>query len=167
MLKLFLLIFIITSLFSKEPTLAILNLVISNTSQKFSIRNYSFECRAYGVVSIEDVMQKNSSSSSCRDSLNNLYSNNNRLQYFSDALLKSQQMYSLEFKNSECLLYANGQKTLSEFLLEEGLAALELNFKDNEFRYSFVKAELRAKRVKKGIWSKEIGNKCLADFISK
>jgi hypothetical protein len=150
---------------AEEPILAILENVISNKIQKLSVGNNSFYCKAYGVVAIEDLMKNNSSKSVCLISINNLYKKTPSLRYFSINLLKVKQMYRVEFKKDGCILYARGQKTLSEFLLEEGLATGKLRFKDKEFKYSFIKAELRAKMLKKGIWRENIRGKCLAELV--
>jgi len=167
MLKLILLFFIIFSLNAKEPILARLTNVVANDIQRFSIGNSSFICEVYGVVSIEKVLRDKSSNSICVNSLIDFYKKNAQLQYFTNQILEPQQRYSIEFKKDKCIIYAKGQKTLSEILLEEGLATVELGFKDKEYRYAFKKAQIRARVAKKGMWSNSIRQKCLADLIGK
>ncbi len=152
---------------AKEPTLAILRTVISNNNQIFNIGNYNFNCKTYGVISIEELKFANEDNEICQDSIKRLYRKNISLKYISLRLLDLRQMYHIEFKNDECLLYSNGQKTLSEILLEEGVAVLKPRFKDREFRYSFHKAQNRAKYEKKGMWSENIPGRCLSELVAQ
>ena len=41
--------------YSKEPTIATLRTVHSNSSQKFNIKQYEFICNSYGGISVEDL----------------------------------------------------------------------------------------------------------------
>ncbi|MEA2099695.1 MAG: thermonuclease family protein [Campylobacterota bacterium] len=152
---------------AKEPTLAILLSVTSNNHQTFNIGNYHFNCKTYGVISIDELKFANENNLVCQESIKNLYKKNIHLKYISNKLLKLRQMYHFEFKNSECVLYSNGQKTLSEILLEEGVAIVKPRFKDREFQYSFKKAQSRAKNEKKGMWSENVPGKCLAELVEQ
>ena len=73
-------------------------------------------------------------------------------------------MYHIEFRESKCLIYAQGQKTLSEFLLEKGLAMNKPAFKDEEFRYSFEKAQANAKFLKLGMWNEPVEKECAKEL---
>ena len=73
-------------------------------------------------------------------------------------------MYHIEFKNQECILYALGEKTLSELLLENGLAVCKPIFRDEEFKYLFYKAQLKAKTNKYGMWKENFINDCIAEL---
>jgi len=152
---------------AKEPSLAILLNVINNNYQTFNIGNYHFICKTYGVISIEELKFANENNDVCQNSIKKLYKKNIHLKYISQYILKVRQMYHFEFKNNECLLYSNGQKTLSEILLEEGVAIMRPRFKDREFQYSFMKAQSRAKYDKKGMWSENIPGKCLAELVEQ
>jgi len=150
-----------TFLIAREPTLAILLNVTNNNNQTFNIGNYHFNCKSYGVISLEELQVINKDNKVCQDSIKKLYKKDIYLKYLSMNLLKLKQMYHVEFKNDECVVYSNGQKTLSEKLLEEGAVVLNSKFNDKEFRYSFQKAQTRAKYEKKGLWSENISTKCL------
>ncbi len=159
----FLVIFI-SPLNSSEPVLATLNNVITNSIQQFSIGNYSFYCKAYGMISIEEITKHNASNSICTDTINKLYVKNKELQYYSNHILKLNQLYHIEIKGDKCIVYANGEKTLTEILLERGLGRMKVRFKDKEFKYLYTKAQKRAKVEQKGIWNENIKGKCLAEL---
>jgi hypothetical protein len=141
--------------------MAILNNVISNETQKFSIGNYSFICEPYGILTLEKLYSHSKINSTCQDKIKNFYKKHPNLRYFSDSILHIRQMYHVEFKTTECVVYARGQKTLSEILLEEGLALREELFNDEEFNYLFLKAQKRAKFNKKGVWEEDILSECI------
>ncbi len=158
-------IFMLCPLNAKEPVLATLEAVVSNNIQKFRIKNYSFYCEAYGVISLNEIGHKNISNSICLANLEKLYKKTLDLKYYSQKILKVNQQYSIEFKKNGCVVYAKGQKTLSEILLEKGLSVAESRFKDREFVSLFHKAELRAKISQTGLWSENIRGKCLLDLV--
>jgi len=70
-------------------------------------------------------------------------------------------MYHVEFKEKGCVIYVQGKKTLSEVLLEEGLAVSQPSFQDEEYNYSFLKLQQRAKSNKKGLWGEDILKSCV------
>jgi len=146
---------------ANEPTLAILLNIHSNTIQKFNFGNYSFYCKSYGVISIDELQNSNKSNSVCQEAIDEFYKKNKQLKYFSLNLLKLKQRYHVGFKGEECILHSNGQVTLSETLLKQGLVILKRNFKDREFSYSYMRAQEVAKNEKRGIWSEQIPSKCV------
>lgn len=150
-------------LVAKEPTLAILTKVSSNGLQKFNIATNSFECKPYGVVSLDTLYRTASADSSCRKRIEKFYNKNPNLKFFSFNLLEIMQMYHLEFKDKECVLYANGQTTLSELLLASGLAFLKNGFEDDEFNALFYKAQKSAKFSKIGLWEENILKDCMVE----
>jgi len=151
-------------LYAKEPVLAILDSVDSNGLQMFHIRDYSFVCRAYGVLTLQKLYNNSKLDSKCQKEIYNLYKKNPNLKYYAQKVLKTQQTYHVEFKNRECVLYAFGEKTLSESLLENGLAVYKPIFKDDEFKYLFYNAQLKAKMGKHGMWEKNIIYKCIEEL---
>jgi len=156
---------ILSSLSASEPMIVMLEGVYNNKFQKFSYYNKTFFCKAYGVLSLEDVAMKNKDNQTCVDAIISLYRNNPNLKYYSLGILKNKQRYRVEMKSDgSCLLYARGKSTLSELLLENGLALLKPNFRDKELKYRFKKAQLRAKITDKAIWSQKIKMKCLSFF---
>ncbi len=151
----------LSSAYAKEPILAILNNIVSNETQKFSIGNYSFFCEPYGILTLEKLYKNASIDSTCRKKVQNFYIKHPDLEYFSSTILDIQQMYHIEFKGKECVLYAKGQKVLSEILLEEGLAVKQPLFDDDEYNYLFMKAQNRAKFNKIGLWEDDNLGVCI------
>lgn len=149
---------------AKEPDMAILNNVYSNTAQLFSIGNYSFHCEPYGVITLDSLYNNKSINSSCKKSIENIYKKQPYLRYFTDELLSIKQNYHIEFNDNKCTLYVRGQITLSELLLKEGLVLLEPSFMDKEYIYVYNKAQKQAKVNKKGIWSDRTLAICISEM---
>lgn len=156
----------LSSVYAKEPTMAILNSIISNESQKLSIENYSFICSPYGVLTLEKLYNNGAIDSTCQDKIKIVYKKDPDLEYYAASILHIEQMYHIEFKGKECLLYARGQKVLSEILLEEGLGVIQPLFDDEEYNYLFLKAQNRAKFYKKGLWKDDTLRVCI-DLLYK
>jgi hypothetical protein len=154
---------LLSVLAAKEPTLAILTSVSSNSIQRFNIGMASFECKLYGVVVIDDLYKNASMDSSCKKKVEEFYKRNPNAKFSSSNVLKIMQMYHLEFKDKGCVLYANGQTTLSEMLLAEGLAFIKRGFQDDEFHTLFYKAQENAKLSKIGLWEENILKDCMVE----
>lgn len=157
----------INLLMASEPILAILTSVSSNGTQRFTIGNNSFECKPYGVITLDTLYKAASVDSSCRKRVEAFYIKNPNSKFFSDALLKTMQMYHLEFKDKTCVLYANGQKTLSELLLAEGLAFTKPQFLDDEYKAIFYKAQMNAKLSNSGLWEENILKDCMVESFKE
>lgn len=153
-----------TSLYAKEPTMAILLDITTNSIQRFNIGQYNFYCTTYGVITLDKLYENSKIDSKCKKSINNFYKKNPNLEYFTLELLKVRQMYHLEFKDKECIIYAKGQRTLSEILLLEGLAINKPMFKDEEFKFLFERAQKNAKLLEKGIWGEKVLKDCIAEL---
>lgn len=149
---------------AKEPTIAILDGVISNTHQKFRIAQNSFICEAYGVITPAKLIQKENLSDACTKSLESFYLKNPYKKHFSALHLHLMQSYRVVFKEKKCLLYARGKSTLSEMLLREGLVVLELNFRDREYETLYKNAQSNARIEEKGIWGDDLRRDCLAEL---
>ena len=167
-LNIFLLNFLLMStLQASEPTLAILNSVHSNELQKFKIGQNSFYCKPYAITTIDKLYAKSAQNSLCRSSIEKFYLQNPDAQYFTLNLLKVKQMYHVEFKNTECILFAKGEKTLSELLLENGLALLQINFQDKEYGAIYKKSQNRARLLKRGLWKENIKRECVVELYKE
>jgi hypothetical protein len=81
--------------------------------------------------------------------------------YFSQTYLKRYQQYHLDILDSQCLLYAQGRKSLSELLLENGLAVRDEMKRNIILDYKFQRSVTRAQREKKGIYSDAILRNCV------
>ena len=157
-------IFLCISLDAKEPVLAVLNNSISNQVQIFGIGKYTFECRPYGLITLEKIYETSKTKSMCRNSIDNFYKKNPKSKFYVDSLLEYKQLYHVEIKDTTCILYAKGQMTLSEILLAKGLAVLKPTFKDEEFDSSFTLAQRKAKMDKKGLWKEKIFSSCAEEI---
>jgi hypothetical protein len=153
-----------TFLYAKEPTMAILVDITTNSTQKFKIKKYNFYCTPYGVITLEKLYKNSKMDSKCKESINSFYKKHPDLKYFAIELLNVGQMYHLEFKNNECVIYAKGQRTLSDILLSEGLALNKPKFKDEEFNFLFERAQTNAKLLKKGVWGDKVLNDCISEL---
>ncbi|MBU1658883.1 thermonuclease family protein [bacterium] len=135
--------------------------VISNEIQKFSIGNSHFYCKHYGIVTLEKLYSHTSLSSTCQDSIQRLYKRDPNAKQFTDNILMLKQLYHVEHKDQECLLFVRGEVTLSELLLENGLALMKPGLKDDVYEYLFFKAQLEAKNEKRGMWNEDILRNCM------
>ena len=149
---------------AKEPTLAILKNIDANDFQRFRIKSSSFICRPYGITTLEQIYKKSPKKSICRENIDKFYAKNRDLLYFSESILKVGQTYHIEFKNSQCLIYAKGQTTLSQILLRKGLGFKKNSFKDEEFDETFTDAMNSAKINKDGLWRGSIQRDCTAEM---
>jgi len=147
---------------AREPNLAILKNITSNDFQRFSIKNSSFVCEPYGVLTLEQIYKKSQENSVCRKNIKKFYIENRDLLYYSQSFLKLGQTYHIEFKNKKCIIYAQGQTTLSQLLLSNGLGVKKLRFKDQEFDALFQTSEYSAKIQNKGLWQSDIQRSCTA-----
>ncbi|WP_373070126.1 hypothetical protein [Sulfurimonas sp.] len=152
------------AILSKEPTLAILRSVDTNEYQKFSIGMYEFICRPYGVVTLEELFQRAEANSLCQTSINEFYLKNHMQRYFAQNLLKNRQTYHIEFKENRCILYAKGRLSMSELLIQNGLAFKKPNFKDKEFEHSFTQSQEYAQRLEIGLFKEKIEKKCVSEL---
>ena len=155
---------ILCDLVAKEPLLAILNTTISNETQIFNIKNFTLECKPYGVITLEKLYISSTKDSACQKSIKNFYIKNPILEQFVSRVLKSQQMYHIELKDSKCIIYAQGEITLSELLLRKGLAIKQPIFKDEEFKDYYAIAQRKAKMDREGLWNENIFKNCINEL---
>ncbi|MBL0708405.1 MAG: thermonuclease family protein [Sulfurimonas sp.] len=163
MLKLFICFCIVLSIDASEIVLARLENTISNEKQRYGLRNYTFECKVYGILTLETLYYRSKIGSICRKNIDAFYKKYPKKRYFADTTLKYKQLYHIENKKDGCIVYAKGQRSLSELLIEEGLAVKKPFFHDEEFRYYFTAVQRKAKMQKKGLWSVNIFNDCIAE----
>lgn len=154
--------FLTTFVYAKEPTMALLISVPANDTQHFRLAQYSFVCKPYGIVSLEELYQASLTNETCKTTIEKFYRKNPLLLYFTSERLYKKQLYHIEFKENRCILYAQGQKTLSELLLRYGLAFVKPFFRDPEFYHSFINAQNNAKNDSLGMWSQDLVVQCMA-----
>ena len=156
--------FITSFLVASEPTLAVLENIVSNDTQKFSIGKYNFYCKPYGVVTLNELYANTTLGSTCKKSIETFYTKNPDLKYYSFNYLKIKQMYHIEFKKDRCIVFVQGQKNLSELLLESGLALQKPFFKDKEYGALLKNSQKRARMLRKGMWSENILRECIVEL---
>ena len=162
-----LMLYLTQTLFSKEPVMATLINIESNSVQQFEIGNYKFNCKAYGVIGIEELYDNKMLNTTCKASILKFYKKRADLKYYVESKLNIEQLYRIKFRDDRCLISTSGEKSLSEFLLEEGLAVRKPLLKDKEYEYYFYKSELNAKMLKKGIWKENITRECVASIYNQ
>jgi len=154
------------SLNAREPTLAILKNVYSNDIQQFTYQNYSFTCKPYGIISIEDVYNNSNISTICKKRIEKFYIHKSKAKYFSARLLKLFQSYHIKIKDTKCLIYSSGIKTLSESLIENGLAVKFPYLKDEIYSYKFETAQKRAEYYELGLHKDPVLKNCIIFYKS-
>ncbi|WP_415251467.1 thermonuclease family protein [Sulfurimonas sp.] len=162
------LIFFLNSLGAKEPFLATLVKIHSNDTQVFRYGNTEFICKVHGVIAIDEIYENADEASACTKSIELFYKKQRALYYYANSKLKVYQSYSLIVKkNNRCLINIAGEKTLSEFLIEEGLAVKKPQFNDKEYSYYFNRSEQKAKLSLRGIWSENMMKDCAAYIYTR
>ena len=162
LLNIFIFLFIFTqTLIAKEPVLATLVTIVSNDVLEFVYENKKFSCLAYGVITVDDIYAKADKDSQCKKSIEKFYNKRKDLIYYTNSKMKVYQSYPIIFKKDKrCIINIAGEKTLSEFLIEKGLAVKKLLFKDREYNYYFEHAEKKSKLNQEGIWKENSLEDC-------
>ena len=151
------------ALLAREPFLATLMKVSSNDIQIFKYGSIEFICTTYGAITIDEIYKYADKTSRCKKSIDLFYKKEKALRYYTNSKLKVYQLYSLIIKEDHrCLINISGEKTLSEFLIEEGLAVKQPDFNDKEYNYYFEMSEKKAKEGLAGIWANNIMKDCSA-----
>ncbi len=141
-----------------EPILGILKTVHNNNMFEFSINSNRFRCKNYGIIMIDEV---NNLENTCKKRLIDFKIEHPQYSYFSQMHLKRYQQYHLNIIDGKCILYSQGRKSLSELLLENGLAIRDSKEKNSLLEYKFKRAQFRAKKEKKGIYSDSVLRSCI------
>ncbi len=144
--------------------MVILKDIISNNVQQFNFRNYTFYCTPYGILTLDDLYTSNSVSKGCKKKIDELFIKRPDLKYFTNSKMHIEQMYSIELKEKKCVIYASGQKTLAELLLENGLAVVKPGFSDEEFHNYFKKAQRRGEHSNEGIYRDNTLRACIVEI---
>lgn len=159
--------FYFSSLSAQEPLMATLVNIVSNETQEFKIINNKFSCTPYGIITLDKLYMNADVDSICRKSILHFYEKRKDLQYYVHKKLNIFQSYSLIFKDNKCIINVSGEKSLSEFLLEEGLALKKKGILNKEYNFYFYKAEETAKVLKKGLWADNISKVCASSMEVK
>jgi hypothetical protein len=152
---------------AKEPSMAFLVSIKSNGIQIYRKENYTFECSAYGVLSIDELYNDSLLNDVCKKNILKFYKKRPDLKKYIYSKLNVMQMYNVQIKKDGCIVNISGGKSLSEFLLDEGLAVVKPFTKDEEYDYYFKQSQLEAKIQKKGIWKENITKECVANIYKR
>jgi len=156
-----------TLLAAKEPVLSTLVTIVSNEVHEFKNGNYKYMCRPYGVYTLEELYRNAKKDSVCQKSIQSFYNKNPNLLNYSHQKLNTFQSYSIVFKNQKCVISVAGEKSYSEFLLEEGLALKVPAKLGKEYDFLFMKVQREAKKEKKGLWNENISKECASSIDAK
>ena len=148
---------------AKEPQIFMLQQVYDITHQKFAYSNHmSLMCKPYGVRTLQEIMQMPKTSPYCKEKFTLFFQNHPHASYFAHTLLHLRAFYPLYMqKDGRCLVSVKGMKSYSEVLLENGLAVVEKGLLDEENLYRLQRAQERAQRNKKGLFSNPETTKCV------
>ncbi|MDF1874546.1 thermonuclease family protein [Sulfurimonas sp. SAG-AH-194-I05] len=164
---LFLLLLSLNTAHTVEPQMAILYNIITNDMQEYKIGNTKFVCSPYGVMSIDEMYRISKPDSTCAKSIIKFYEKRRDLQYYIYSKIRVQQQYPIVYKNGRCIVNIEGERSLSEILLAEGLALRQPLFKDKEYFSYFYNAQNKARTEKKGLWGENINRDCVASIYRK
>lgn len=154
MVKIFVLLYLLCSeLFGQSHVIAKLISIPSNNLQIFSIEGKTFSCLPYGVITLGSMLQYKKINATCRKEMALFFAKNPEKTQFVARRLHVKSFYDLRYAKGECVIYASGQKSLSELLLENGLAILKANFQNEEFHALFLQSQRHAQENKLGVWS--------------
>ena len=159
--------FLTLPLQSQEPNIMILDAIYANDSYLFHHGHDQTVCKPYGVWTIERALRRSDIGSVCKKTLDDFLLHNPKLRYFSSYKMHVEQGYRIAFRNSECIIYLGSKQTLSEALLQAGVAIEQPGFSDEEFRYRFYQALRAAKVNKRGIWSDAKLQSCMSEFFKE
>lgn len=161
---LFLVFFFISNLYAKEPLMATLVNIHSNDTQEFKINKSRFSCSPYGVITIDRLFTESKADSVCRKSISAFYTKRKDLQYYVHGIFNIYQLYNLKFEDEKCIINVSGEKSLSEILLDKGLAIKKPGALHREYDFYLYKAERKARIQKRGLWGENIFQEC-ASYI--
>lgn len=145
----------------------ILDAIYANDSYLFHHAQDQTMCTPYGVWTIERALRRSDIGSVCKKALNEFLLHNPKLRYFSSYKMHVEQGYRIALRNGECIIYLGSKQTLSEALLQAGVAIEQPGFSDEEFRYRFYQALRAAKINKRGIWSDAKMRSCMSEFFKE
>lgn len=159
--------FLSSLLLAREPVMAILENVISNEQQQFKVNNFRFICTPYGIFTLEELYRNAQNNGRCQRLIYDFYEKNIEAQYYAQKKLSVMQSYSIVIKNKKCVINIDGEKSYSEFLLEEGLAIKKPVRLDREYDYIFYKSQREAKASRIGLWNLNISKACMSSIFIK
>lgn len=148
---------------AQEPAIFMLHDIYDNTIQRFSLQNKtSLMCKPYGVRTLDEIFQAKKTSEFCRKKMQNFYEHHPKARFFVHTVMRERAFYHVETKkDGRCIVSVRGLRSYSEMLLNDGLAVVEKQFRDKEFRYRFEDAVKAAKSLKKGIYSDNAVFQCV------
>jgi len=135
--------------------IALLKSVENNNVLHMHYKKTPFVCVPYGVETVDELMLRMDSNSSCMRYLQDFRRAHPKEKFFAASSLHVQQQYSVEGMDGECLLYLSSEHTYSEALLEKGYGRRPVGYryKDVILKHRFKDAVKRAQITKAGIWS--------------
>jgi len=136
---------------------ALLKSVENNSVLHMSYKQVHFTCVAYGVETLDMLVQRSDTNTSCQQKVADFRENNPKEKNYAVNLFHVQQQYGVRSVENRCLLLLSFAHSYSEELIEMGYARIDplIKYESEEILYRFSKALKRAKREKNGIWKNE------------
>ncbi len=145
-----------------EPLLGMVTKVVNNNVIAMKIHGKPFTCKNFGVLALDEI---EGLENTCKQRLEAFQVQHPYYRYFSQMHLKRYQQYHLTIVDGQqCILYAQGKKSLAELLLEAGLAVHRQRSKEGITDYKYQRAVRRARNLKKGIYSDAVLRSCIHLF---
>ncbi len=157
----FILLLIFATTLYGEMSVGILTSIDMNSKQTLLNRNTTIVCEAFGVIPLEKMVENGASPEECRKHIGEFYRTHPHKKVFAKEHLYIQQTYHYEKIGQGCILYANGAETLSEMLLENGLALIDPAFNNSEWNGRLKKAQTGAQSSKTGLHDTLIQKFCM------
>ncbi len=148
----------------KASEIGLLLEVKNNSLLYFSIKNREYLCVPYGIITFDILQFKSKHNELCQKTLLEYYEKYPKDKNFAKKYFHPQQYYNIKKKKSSCIIYAEGKKSYSAFLLEKGLAIVPTHFKDKVFEYKYRRIENQAKTAQKGLWNNPILRNCITQI---
>ncbi len=154
-------------LYAQNPNIMLLDALYANDTYLFRAKQTRYLCKPYGIWTLDRVLKNTHITPVCKKVLDDFILHNPKLHHFVWYMMQIEEGYRVEFRGKECIIYLRSKRTLSEALLQAGVAIEQPGFSDEEFGYRFYQALRAAKVNKRGIWSDAKLQSCMSEFFKE
>jgi hypothetical protein len=138
---------------SQQPIIGTLTHINANNTLLFNFSRVPYHCKSYGIYTLFDFLATPNITEDCKKGINEYFDKNPKERYFPQYTFKVFQQYHVSFKDRDCIISAQGQRTYATLQLERGLAVLKPRFTNKLLEYKYKRSQDMARKLKKGIWS--------------
>lgn len=146
-----------------DITVGILKSVEGNSKQTLLTKNTVLGCEPFGIITLEKMLRNAASTQECKKAVSDFYTSHPHDKQFAREHLYVQHSYHYEMIKEGCVLYANGNQTYSEMLLDQGLALIDPSFNNNEWNGRFKRAQKGSEYQKNGLHDTLIKKWCIKE----